>query len=125
MAVNKIPAKTRRKVYASTGGRCWYCGAKLSYSQKDADKGGAPLVLCVDHVVAKHLGGENDSANMVPSCKPCNSAKRVKTVTEFRQYMARKVNGAPSFTSQQIEWLEQQGFEFPDPSTIKFWGEQP
>jgi 5-methylcytosine-specific restriction endonuclease McrA len=42
--------------------RCAYCAAK-------------PDVLEMDHVLAISKGGAHSASNIVPACKPCNSAK--------------------------------------------------
>ena len=49
---------------------CAYCSDK-------------PVVLEQDHVVAISQGGAHTASNVVPACKPCNSAKGDKSVDEF------------------------------------------
>lgn len=60
----EILAEAKRR-----GEGCFYCGAEPD---------------TVDHLRPLALGGERyDKANMVPACKPCNSAKGSKTVGHF------------------------------------------
>lgn len=50
--------------------RCFYCEGVLTYR-------------AVDHTVPVSRGGDNDSYNLVWSCKSCNSRKRDKTLEEY------------------------------------------
>lgn len=49
--------------------RCFYCGRVED--------------LTADHVVALSRGGSNAIENIVPACRPCNSAKRDRDLEEF------------------------------------------
>ena len=55
---------------AKWGRRCAYCDAE-----------GVPLEK--DHIVARARGGSNRVSNLVPACRPCNSAKGAQDVGEF------------------------------------------
>jgi 5-methylcytosine-specific restriction endonuclease McrA len=46
-------------------GVCHHCGGKF-----------APSELTMDHLVPVVRGGKSTKGNVVPSCKPCNSARR-------------------------------------------------
>ena len=46
-------------------GVCHHCGGKF-----------APADLTMDHLVPVVRGGKSTKGNVVPSCKPCNSARR-------------------------------------------------
>jgi 5-methylcytosine-specific restriction endonuclease McrA len=48
---------------------CFYCG----------NSGG-----CVDHVVPLSRGGDNGIGNYLPSCLSCNSSKKDKFITEWK-----------------------------------------
>ena len=52
---------------------CSYC-----LEECDADK------LCVDHVVPISRGGGNEDANLVACCRPCNSSKSAKLLSDWR-----------------------------------------
>lgn len=51
------------------GGRCAYCKRALPQSR--------------DHVIPISKGGFHTASNIVPACKPCNSAKGTKSLAEF------------------------------------------
>ena len=46
-------------------GICHHCGEKFS-----------PKELTMDHLVPIVRGGKSTKGNLVPSCKPCNSARK-------------------------------------------------
>ena len=49
---------------------------------------------------------------MVPSCFSCNSGKRERTLEEFRNLMRDRKRGL-KFSTEQIEYLRQYGFQLP------------
>jgi 5-methylcytosine-specific restriction endonuclease McrA len=55
---------TRRNLYARDGGRCGYCGQKVSFSS-----------FTIDHVVPRCLGGRTSWENVVTACMACNNRK--------------------------------------------------
>ena len=52
-------------------GLCAYCGAHFE-----------PRALTMDHVVPVARGGRSVKGNVLPSCKECNSRKKLLTPTE-------------------------------------------
>ena len=46
-------------------GRCHHCGGKF-----------VPAELTMDHLLPIIRGGKSTKGNVVPSCKPCNSARK-------------------------------------------------
>ncbi len=46
-------------------GLCHYCGKRF-----------APTELTMDHVIPLVRGGRSTKGNVVPACKPCNTAKK-------------------------------------------------
>lgn len=68
-----IQPSTRLAIYHRDGFSCAYCG--------DVAEDGC--VLTLDHVLARDLGGSNDSTNLVTSCLSCNSSKQNKTMREW------------------------------------------
>jgi len=65
-------------------GICHYCGCAVG-----------PRALTLDHVVPLIRGGRSVRANMVPSCKDCNSKKQSLLPWEWDAYIAAR----PSSTS--------------------------
>lgn len=59
-----ITASQREEVVRRDGPVCRYCGRILADSE-----------ITMDHVVPRKLDGTNDPANLVVSCRPCNSSK--------------------------------------------------
>lgn len=53
-------------------GVCAYCGAQVG-----------SRALTMDHVVPVARGGRSARGNVVPSCKPCNNAKKLLTPAEL------------------------------------------
>lgn len=53
-------------------GVCAYCGAQVG-----------ARALTMDHVVPVARGGRSARGNVVPSCKPCNNAKKLLTPAEL------------------------------------------
>ena len=73
------PAK-RQRIYTRDDHRCVYCDGSI-YDDPN-------MLLTLDHVVARELGGGNAASNLVTACLSCNSAKRHLTVTQFIQHLA-------------------------------------
>lgn len=61
-AEGTITPEQWREICDRHDNQCAYCGAK-------------PEVLEMDHVIAISKGGPHSASNIVPACKPCNSAK--------------------------------------------------
>jgi 5-methylcytosine-specific restriction endonuclease McrA len=53
-------------------GICHHCGARVGARE-----------LTMDHLVPIIRGGRSTRGNVVPSCKPCNDAKRHSLVQEW------------------------------------------
>lgn len=79
----------RKKVHAKYGGRCAYCGEKVSLSK-----------MQVDHIIPLRRGlmmlpEEKERLehidNLNPACGPCNHRKRTHSVEEFREEIASQV----------------------------------
>lgn len=73
-----LPRATREAVLAKTGGKCTYCAVLLVL-----DDHTSPHAYQPDHVLPVVLGGPDDVANLVPSCRSCNARKRAKTAFQF------------------------------------------
>ena len=66
-----IPKATREAKYAETI-HCHYCGKKTAKRERH-----------LDHILAVERGGTNDPANLVVSCKVCNTKKSTTDYTAF------------------------------------------
>jgi hypothetical protein len=94
------PRIKRQYVWEKTGGRCWYCGARLYYREKADTEVKKPLVFTADHLHPRAHGGRG-RANKVPACKYCNSHKGSRSIEQFRQWVQELVfdqakgDGAP------------------------------
>jgi 5-methylcytosine-specific restriction endonuclease McrA len=50
---------------------CWMCGLAISYGS-----------ATVDHLLPKSKGGMNTQSNFRLACKPCNTARANRTLTQ-------------------------------------------
>lgn len=90
-----------RAVFASTGGRCWYCGGRLFVN------------WTMDHIVSRKRGGKDRAENLRPACIGCNTTKRHLSIEEFRAICSHNWQ-----RSHRICGL-------PEPAGgFQFWGEQ-
>jgi hypothetical protein len=78
--------------------RCAYCGTSLNYKQ-----------VLIDHV---DPNGPDEVANYLPSCRPCNSRKGIRSLERFRELMACRMvmdrHPETKFTYATALWLSQQ-----------------
>jgi len=70
--------------------------------------------------VSRKNGGDDALENLVPACKPCNSAKNHFDLKRFREWMR---TGGVRFSEKQIEYLRRHGIELPNPEPFIFWFE--
>jgi hypothetical protein len=102
-AATRMPGMSaQRTIFARDGWRCRYCGARIlplevrsvlsslypaeaPWPSSDRGKHAAFLVLngCIDHVKPFSRGGDNDPANLVAACWPCNFAKSNYSLAEL------------------------------------------
>lgn len=78
----------RDKVWAITDGKCFYCDVALVRSPTVEEE--RSRHFHVDHLVSKFNRGPNHTANYVPACARCNSAKRERPFAEF--FLARRAS---------------------------------
>ena len=78
-------ALNRRAVFARDGGRCQYCGAAAE---------------SIDHVVPRAKGGTHTWENVVAACRPCNTAKRDRLLSETNMVLRRR----PS-VPRELTWI--------------------
>ena len=75
--------------------RCAYCGAKADLQQ--------------DHIIPVSKGGKHEAANVVPSCRRCNSFKRVKLPADLpARYRAAIRRHAELLGAADIPIIEQE-----------------
>ncbi len=60
-------------------GVCYYCGRKCTFKQ-----------LTMDHLVPLARGGRSTKDNLVPSCKKCNTRKKVMLPLEWEEYVEKQ-----------------------------------
>jgi 5-methylcytosine-specific restriction endonuclease McrA len=65
----------RRAVFARDGGRCQYCAGPAE---------------SIDHVVPRSRGGEHTWENVVAACRPCNTRKRDRLLSETPMALRRR-----------------------------------
>jgi len=100
----------RAIIWDKSLGKCWYCGRELNPFRD----------FSIDHITSRASGGDESYENLVPACRHCNRSKSDRSLEEFRIMMAKKVDGCPGFTSQQIAWLKEQGIQLPMLSVSEF-----
>jgi 5-methylcytosine-specific restriction endonuclease McrA len=70
------PAR-RAAIYHRDNWSCVYCGRRVT------DSAEVPVVLTLDHLLPKSLGGTNDASNLVSACRQCNCSRQDRAWTEF------------------------------------------
>jgi 5-methylcytosine-specific restriction endonuclease McrA len=88
----KVPRAVQRKIsrralFARDGWRCVYCGSSSGR-------------LTLDHVVPRSRGGEHIWENVVAACRPCNTRKRDRLLSETAMAL-RKLPHAP----RELTWV--------------------
>lgn len=63
----------KKRVFAKTNGRCYYCGCELQFDE-----------FQIDHLIPKSEGGKGGD-NLVPSCRDCNMFKGKLGIEDFRK----------------------------------------
>ncbi len=92
----------RGLISKKSGGLCWYCGQILSE-------------VTIDHFIPN---GSDEIDNLVPACRPCNSAKSDYDIEGFRRVMSHS-----PFTDKQVAFLNRNGIVIPEPDYV-FWFER-
>ena len=73
MKISISDLKLRKAIYEAFEGRCFYTGQPVSFEK-----------MCIDHVVPKSKGGENDIYNYVLTSQRLNAQKSAKL---YRQHV--------------------------------------
>lgn len=71
----KLTKSDRETIWRKYGGRCAYCGSKITPSEMQAD-----------HIKSLAHGGSDTLDNMNPSCRLCNHYKRNAELDSFRNF---------------------------------------
>jgi 5-methylcytosine-specific restriction endonuclease McrA len=79
------PAK-KRAIWRRDRTECCYCNKYVPKKQRT-----------LDHVHPQARGGHDGHDNLVLACKSCNSAKGMKTLKQFTDYMV--IEGMASYQS--------------------------
>ncbi len=78
-------ALNRRAVFARDSARCQYCAAPAE---------------SIDHVLPRSRGGEHIWENVVAACRPCNTRKRDRLLSETTMTLRRRP-GVP----RELTWV--------------------
>ena len=110
-------------VYNKADGHCIYCGNALEIQE-----------LTIDHAIPRIRGGSRQIENLYPSCKKCNSTKHDLTISEFQEYLLKRISNQLKDTlklverysllyyQEDIEWLLESAIERLDQNQVLFWG---
>ncbi len=67
----------KKRIFVRDNYTCLYCG----------ESGG---ILEIDHIFPFSKGGSDDDDNLTTSCRRCNRSKRNKTLSEYKEWLAKK-----------------------------------
>lgn len=76
----------RKKIYADSGGVCFYCGDKIDLNYKSSKR------MEIDHVTPKSSNGSSSYDNLVASCLMCNRQKKGRDINEWIDHLEQRVN---------------------------------
>jgi 5-methylcytosine-specific restriction endonuclease McrA len=90
----RCPKFTRRNVWTRDGGKCQYCGARVSRNE-----------FTFDHIIPKSRGGATAWTNIVIACIDCNQNKANRTPEEAKmKLLSRPIE--PSLAVLKTNWWE-------------------
>lgn len=122
----KVPKSRLKQLMNQMGGFCGYCGTEVFYPKRGDTKKSCYVrssTATTDHIISLSKGGAHAKENMICCCFQCNAQKRNMHLEEFRGYLYHRLNRMPLFSGDQIEWLEENGFQFPE-RYVPFFFEQ-
>lgn len=70
----RLSAKERNDFYKMYGGRCAYCGVKITFRG-----------MQIDHKIPLAINGEDTKENMIPACRTCRRIKGNSDIGHFRK----------------------------------------
>ena len=109
----KLTAAERQQIYEKFGGRCAYCGCKITIKEMQAD-----------HVIPLHLGGADDISNLYPACRACNHYKSTYTVEKFRVVIQRAPAVLMTSRATYRSLVRFGLIKHPDNPTVQFYFER-
>jgi len=89
-----IRPEKRKRIYTRDDHTCVYCCHSI-YDDPD-------MVLTLDHVVPRELGGGNEHTNLVTACRSCNSAKQDKRVGQFIETLVERHGVDPDEVAKRV-----------------------
>ena len=122
----KISKKRLKELISQMHGRCGYCGVTVTYPTrgnthlKGYDK---RVIASTDHIIPLNKGGSQSRENMICCCTSCNSMKANRDLSSFRVHLFNRKMEIPMFSTEQILWLEGNGFAFPERYVAFFFEE--
>jgi 5-methylcytosine-specific restriction endonuclease McrA len=100
------PAFTRFNVFLRDGFSCQYCGERKHTKE-----------LTFDHLIPRSRGGRTSWDNIVAACRPCNTKKGSRLMSECRMYPQLKPAQPSVFE------LQERGKQFPPNFLHESWGD--
>jgi len=79
--MNWIRKNKRIAIYVRDGHKCIYCGITKAQAKRRG------VLITLDHVEPRELGGCNSVHNLVTACLSCNTSKGDKTRDEYVEYV--------------------------------------
>ena len=70
----RLSAKERNDFYKMYGGRCAYCGVKITFRG-----------MQIDHKIPLAINGEDTKENMLPACRTCRRIKGTSDIVYLRK----------------------------------------
>ena len=70
----RLSAKERNDFYKMYGGRCAYCGVKITFRG-----------MQIDHKIPLAINCEDTKENMLPACRTCRRIKGTSDIVYFRK----------------------------------------
>jgi 5-methylcytosine-specific restriction endonuclease McrA len=74
---------TKREILRRDDYTCQYCGQRI-------------LVLTIDHVIPRHLGGQHEWHNLVTACPVCNHHKGGRTLVQAHMALLHQPTEPPA-----------------------------
>jgi len=119
-----IPKSLRAEIHAKCGGRCAYCGVKITIREMQIDHV-TSLELYEAYTYHTDMEGTNPNCpeNLLPACRSCNHYKNTYTIEQFRTAIMNwpYVLARDSVTYRNAVRF---GLVVPKPHEVEFYFEQ-
>jgi hypothetical protein len=83
---NHVPPRIR-EIWAKTGGRCHFCGDRVSLRKRGYRRGRADGSWEIDHVTQAAKGGRSGIENYLPACTGCNRLRWHRNGAQIRRLL--------------------------------------